>query len=329
MKRVNFSMPQLDLHRPWLWPRTYQYALFVMSGVMGAALLSPWWLRSWQAWDEANEAKSKLMSQQELTQALRAKTAQLLQDQTQSQTSFADVSVFNQLAQEQGLKFSQVGLDKPQHSPAMTALQVQQLPVHLKVQGSWNSWINWLAQWSTAAPGVTVASLELKADPQGGISAHVVAVAPQSTATETEFELSSVNIDTASPSDPFSAIDWARAQRAHVQQHPSYARLVAPELLRPRDLLETFPRERLQYVGQIASRGEVEALIKVLPPHGVNKEVQMMSVHRVRVGSHLGHDFGKVQAVQTDHLVVQELALMPTGEWQIREVRLPLHEAAP
>jgi type IV pilus assembly protein PilP len=329
MKRVNFSMPQLDIHRPWLWPRAYQYALFVASGVLGAVLLSPWWLNSWQAWDEANETQSSLLAKQELTQALRAQTAQLLQSQSKSQASFADVSALNQLAQEQGLQFYQVGLDKPQHSPAMTALQVQQLPVHLKVQGSWDGWLNWLAQWPIAAPGVTVASLELKADPRGGISAHVVAAAPQSTATEAAFELSSVNLDSFVSSDPFNAADWARAQRMHVEQHPSYARLVAPELLRPRDLLETFPRERLQYVGQIASRGELEALIKVLPPLGVKKEAQMMSVHRVRVGTHLGHDFGKVLAIQPDHLLVQELALMPSGEWQIREVRLPLHEATP
>jgi type IV pilus assembly protein PilP len=105
--------------------------------------------------------------------------------------------------------------------------------------------------------------------------------------------------------------------------------LVAPELLRPRDLLETFPRERLQYVGQIASGSETEALVKVLPSVGGKKDTPMVSVHRVRVGSHLGQDFGKVLAVQPDHLLVQELALSQTGEWQTREVRLPLLEAAP
>jgi type IV pilus assembly protein PilP len=55
----------------------------------------------------------------------------------------------------------------------------------------------------------------------------------------------------------------------------------------------------------------------------------MFSVHRVRVGSHLGQDFGKVLAVQSDQLLVQELTLTPTGEWQTREVRLPLKQAAP
>lgn len=325
----NISKFQFDWRRPWLWPRNFQNALWVGSAVLGVLLLSPWWLHSWQAWEDANAANAKLMAQHETTQALRVQTTQLLQTQNQTQAPFADVVVLNQLAQQQGLQFSQIGLNKPQHSPAMTALHMQQLPVHLKVQGSWDGWLNWLAQWPAVAPGVTVSALELKADPRGGISAQMLAVAPQSTAAESAFELSSVNLDGAASADPFSTQAWGHAQRTYAKQHPSYARLVAPELLRPRDWLESFPRERLQYVGQIASMGEVEALIKVLPPAGAHKDTSMMSVYRVRVGQHLGQDFGKVQAIESEQLVVQELALSPTGEWQAREVRLPLHEALP
>jgi Tfp pilus assembly protein PilP len=323
------SLRQLDWRQPWGWPRAFQNALFVGAGVLGVLLLSPWCVHSWQTWDAASSAQAKLLAQQEATQALRMQTAQLLQTQSQPQASWVDAVVLTQLAQQQGLQFSELGLDKPQQTTALNALHLQQLPVHLKVQGSWDGWLNWLSQWSNAAPGVTVASLELKADPGGGISAQVVAVAPQSTATESAFELSSVNLDSVAATDPFNAQGWASAQRAHAEQHPSYTRLVAPELLRPRDILETFPRERLQYVGHIASGAEVDALVKVLPPSGAKKDTQMMSVYRVRLGQRLGQDFGKVMAVHPEQLVLQELALMPTGEWQTREVRLPLQEAAP
>jgi type IV pilus assembly protein PilP len=326
MKRLNFSMPPLNWRTPWLWPRPYQSALWVGAGVWGALLVSPWWLQSWQAWDEAHAAKAQQVAQQESTQALRAQTEQLLQ--SQSQVVLADVAVLGRLAQAQGLQFAQVGLDKPQHSAAMTALHMQQLPVHLTVQGSWEGWLHWLAHGSTAAPGVTVASLELKAD-TGGVSAHVVVDVPQSTATKIALEEAIVNSNEAMPADPFSAADWAHAQRMHLQRHPSYARWVVPELARTRDWLETFPRERLQFVGQIASKGVVEALVKVLPLVGAQKDTPMMSVHRVRMGAHLGHNFGKVLAVAPDHLVLQELALMPTGEWQTREIRMPLQEALP
>ena len=329
MKGLNIALSQFDLSRPWHWPRAYQYALLLGACVLGMVLLSPWWLHSWQAWDDASEAKAKWVAQQESTQQLRALTAQLLQTASQPQPAFAEPSVLSELAQQQGLQFSHVGLDKPQHNPAMAALHMQQLPVHLNVQGSWEGWLNWLSQWPISAPGVTVSSLELKADPRGGISAQVLVVAPQSTAADAAFELSSVTLDESVSTDPFNAQAWMSAQRTHAEQHPSYARLVAPELLRPRDLLETFSRDRLQYVGQIASRGEAEALVKVLPPTGGKKDAPMMSVHRVRVGQHLGQDFGKVLAIEPDQLVVQELALNPSGEWHIREVRLPLHEAAP
>ena len=319
----------MNWREPWGWPRNLQFALFVGAGVLGVLLLSPWWLHSWYTWDEANEAQAKLLEQQVATHALHVQTAQLLQMQSQPQAALADANALTHLAQQQGLQFSQLALDKPQQSPTLHALHMQQVPVHLKVQGSWDGWLNWLAQWPIAAPGVTVASLELKADPRGGISAQVLAVAPQSTEAGASFEWPSVNVEGAAPTDPFNAQDWAHAQRAHAEQHPSYTRLVAPELLRPRNVLETYSRERLQYVGQIASGGEVDALVQVLPPVGAKKDTPMMSVYRVRVGSHLGQDFGKVLVVQPDQLVVQELVLGPQGEWHNREVRLPLHEAAP
>ncbi len=319
----------MDLRQPWLWPRAFQYALFLGAGVLGALLLSPWWLQSWQAWEEATQAQAKLVAQQEATEALRQQTAQWQQAPAQSLPALASAGALSQLAQQQGLQFSQTGLDKPVQTAALQALQLQQQQLHLKVQGSWDGWLNWLAQWPSAAPGVTVASLDLRADPKGGISAQVVAVAPQSTVAEPAFELASVDLNSTSPTDPFSAQSWANAQRAHAEQHPSYTRLVAPELLRPRDVLETFPRERLQYVGQIASGSELEALIKVLPASGLKPDAAYTPVYRVRVGGHLGQDFGKVVAVQADQVVVQELALTPIGEWLIREVRLPLQVAAP
>lgn len=323
------SLQQLDWRQPWRWPRAFQNVVWVGASVLGALFVSPWWLHSWQAWDEANAAQAKWQAQQDATQTLHAQTAQLLQAQTQPALLLADASVLTGLAQQQGLQLSQLGLHKPQQNAAMNALHLQQLPVHLKVQGAWDGWLNWLAQWPTAAPGVTVSSLELKAEPLGGISAQVVAVVVQPMMGESAFELSSVNSEAAAAADPFNAQGWTTSQRAHAEQHPSYTRLVLPELLRPRDALEAFPRERLQYVGHMASGAALEALVKVLPSNGAKKDLPMTSVYRVRLGQRLGQDFGKVMTVAPDQLLVQELALTPTGEWQTREVRLPLQEAAP
>jgi len=323
------SFLQLDWRQPWRWPRAFQNVVFVGAGVLGVLLVSPGWLHSWQTWNEVNAAQAKWEAQQDATQTLHAQTAQLWQAQNQPDWLLADATVLTRLAQQQGLQLSQLGLHKPQQNTALNALHLQQLPVHLKVQGAWDDWLNWLAQWPTAAPGVTVASLELKAEPRGGISAQVVAVVVQPMTGQSAFELSSVNSEAAAAADPFNAQGWTTSQRAHAEQHPSYTRLVLPELLRPRDVLEAFPRERLQYVGHMASGAALEALVKVLPPNGAKKDEQMTSVYRVRLGQRLGQDFGKVMGVQPDQLLVQELALTPTGEWQTRELRLPLQEAAP
>lgn len=329
MNGLRMSVKHLDWRQPWGWPRTLQHVWFVGAGVLGVLLFSPWWLHSWQMWDEVQAAQSKLLAQRVATQVLREQTAQLLQTHQQLQTSLADTTQLTQLAQQQGLQLSLLGQEKPQQSTALHALHLQQVPVHLKVQGSWDGWLNWLAQWPNAAPGVTVASLELKADPRDGISAQVLADMPQTTVIESAFQLSSVNLDGATASDPFNAQAWASAQRTQAEQHPSYLRLVAPELLRPRDVLEAYPRERLQYVGHMAFGAELEALVKVLPPAGAKKEAQMMSVYRVRLGQRLGQEFGQVLAVQPDQLLLQELAVTATGEWHTRLVRVPLQEFAP
>ena len=322
-------MPPLNWRQPWGWPMAYQRALFVCAAIIGICLLSPWWAKSWQAWDEALQAQEQLLAQQQATQDMREQTALLLQTQTDLKLSFVDTTALATLARQQGLQFSQLGVDKPLQTAALSALHIQQLPLHWQVQGSWEAWLNWLAQWPTSAPGVTVSSLELKADPRGGISAQVVAVAPQPTAHEASFALSSLSAEDTTATDPFNAQAWIHAQRMRAQQHPSYAKLVAPELLRPRATLEAFPRERLQYVGQIATGTDVEALVKVLPAAGGNKDPSMMTVHRVRVGGYLGHDFGRVIAISPDHLMLQELVLNATGEWLTREATLPLKDAAP
>ncbi len=325
----SIAMPQLDWQQPWAWPRVWQRAVFGCAGVVGVLLLSPWWCHSWQMWDEAVEAHDKLEAQQQATHELHEQTARLLQTQAVPPSAFADGAALGTLARQQGLQFSQLGIDPPLPSAALNAMRLAQLPTHLQVQGAWQSWLAWLAQWPRSAPGVAMSSLELKAGPQGGISAQVVALVLQPTGPELSFDLASVPEDGATSPDPFNAQAWGQAQRAHAQQHPSYAQLVAPELGRPHDPLEAFPRERLHYVGQISLGGAQEGLVKVLPAPGAKRELALMTVHRVRVGAHVGQNFGRVLAIAPDHLRVQELAFEPSGEWLAREVRLPLQEASP
>lgn len=315
--------------QPWTWPVAHQRASLAGAVIAGIVLASPVWLISCQEWREASEAQAQLSEQRQATLEILEVTRHLMQTQTEPKNAFVDLNELTARADQQGLQLTQVGWDLPVQTPALKVLALQQQPMHLQAHGSWDAWLGWLAHWPTAAPGVTLSSLELKADPRGGIAAQLVAVAPQSSEHDADFELASVEAAGPSPTDPFNAQVWSHLQRTHAQQHPSYARLVEPELRRPKDPLETFPRERLHYVGQISAGAELEALIKVLPVVGANKEVAMLTVHRVRVGGHLGQDFGRVLAISTEQLLVQELVLAPTGEWQSRQINLPLKETSP
>lgn len=312
---------------PWHWPRAWQFASFACACLAGALLLSPWCMSSWQSWQEATQAEAALLAQQEQTQRLLAQAAQMQATRLASPVALSDLKVLGHLAESEGLQLSQLALDKAEQSPQLQGGQMQQHPVRIGVQGPWQGWLNWLAQWPTAAPGVVVSSLELKADPKGGVRAQLLVLVPQSADSQPVFELG--NAAAQDDLDPFSAQAWAKAQRVHAAQHPSYERLVAPEMLRTRDVLEAFPRDRLQYVGHILSAQGLEALVKVLPQTSDGKTASVSSVHRVRVGNHIGQDFGKVLAVSPQALTIQELALTSAGEWKTREVFLPLVEAIP
>ncbi len=297
------------------------------AGGVGVLLLSPWWLSSWQAWDEACRARVRLEQEQASVYALRAQTAQIESQANPSHAPWASATTLNELAHLHGLHVSQLSVGKPESPAALQALQRQQQTVHIAWHGAWGEWLAWLTQWPTAAPGVTVASLELQADPHAGMRAQMGVRLPQ--ALVDPHTTPPIQSHTTVVGDPFNHHRWTQAQHTYAAQHPSFARLVLPELARPRDFLETLARERLQYVGHLSWHNDIHALLKVQPLASDKPDPASTHVHRVRVGSHLGQDFGRVLAIAPDHLLLQELVLMPTGEWQTRNVRLPLQESTP
>ena len=79
-------------------------------------------------------------------------------------------------------------------------------------------------------------------------------------------------------------------------------RQVEPDFTRPREYLERFSTDGLRMVGTINRPGQpLEAL--VLDPTG--------AVNRVRVGNHLGRNFGRVTGVEEDRISVTEI--VPDG----------------
>ena len=123
-----------------------------------------------------------------------------------------------------------------------------------------------------------------------------------------------VSYDAADLLDPFSpskVIPEKRAGSGGLQ----------PDFDRPREPLEAYPLETLKMVGVVRDKGALHALIQM---GGV--------VYQVRIGNHMGQDFGVVTGITDSEVQVKELVQDPTGQtadWVERLSTLQLQEGAP
>ena len=314
----------MDWRKPEAWPRPIQHASWVLAVVVGFVAVSPFWLLAWQDWRTEKAALTQFEAMLEDTQALDRQSVQMQARAEPLPQTFIGASEVSRSAHLNGLKPTAVAMDKAMPSASTDTLHVQQWPVHLHVAGAWASWLGWLAQWPTAMPGVTVASLDLRADAHGGVSAQVGLLSPRLLSPSSPLvQMDKVAQAAPTSRDPFDVKAWQQTQVLHAQQQPSYVLHVAPEMRRPRDPLEAFPRQQLRYVGHVSASVELQALVQVVVAD-INANVVLPQVHRVRVGDHLGQDFGQVLRVEKHQIQLRELTADPRGEWQTRQVVMPL-----
>lgn len=344
------SWPDLDWRQPWAWPQGYQRVAGLLAMCAGAALTVPLLMHVFQRHADAQGAVSAHQQRLADTQALQQHTAQLMRqvrDATphdamrhRSVHARGAWQAVIDSAHALGLQTSQLSVGSPvaaavapPSAPASASLAgaPQHSPFTLHVQGAWSAWHAWVARWPDTAPAARVVTLQMRALPQGGLSASLVLWLPQlpeapaatsKNASQTPWQLAAASdprpADAGEP-DPLDAPRWVRTQRAHAQQHPSVTPVIASEFQRPRQALEAWPRDHLHYVGHIAQDGHVQALVHASdsPAH---------PVYRVRLGDYLGQDLGRVEAITDEGLRVRELLREPSGAWLPREVMLPLEE---
>jgi len=333
----------LDLRRPWLWPDLWQWLSVAFALVGGALLIAPWWLSTWDVWTDAQQSAQTLVRVQADIRSTQQRRAQLDQDLAQRlvdssvvvQTVAVELPTVTQalahLAEREKLALSLVDWGAAVPVSALKASAVQQVPVHVQLLGAWPAWVGWWTQLPDVAPLATLSRLDLRAHPQGGWRAHVVLHMPQRlaqplTPAPLDWQLAgapSLNSGDVQFPDPMDARAWQHTQSQHAQQHPSYARWIAPELQRIRTPLEALPRERLRYVGQISQAGVQQALLRSSEGIGVAAHAP---IYRVSVGDYVGQDFGRVQTIAPDQLTLRELVRDAHGVWQPRDVTLPLEE---
>lgn len=115
--------------------------------------------------------------------------------------------------------------------------------------------------------------------------------------------------------DPFSADRLTQALRRESGVSGSGAALIAPELSRRKEPLEAYPLDTMAMVGSLDRGGERVALVRV-----------DKLLYQVRVGNHLGQNYGKVTRISAGGVELREIVQDAAGEWIERNAELQLQE---
>jgi type IV pilus assembly protein PilP len=117
----------------------------------------------------------------------------------------------------------------------------------------------------------------------------------------------------ASAADPFDMQKLAQALRR--ESRAANNDLVAPELQRRKEPLEAFPLDTMRMVGSLTKGNRLVALVRA-----------NNLLYQVRVGEHLGQNFGRVTRIDETELTLREVVQDATGDWVERTTALELQE---
>jgi type IV pilus assembly protein PilP len=121
----------------------------------------------------------------------------------------------------------------------------------------------------------------------------------------------------ASAADPFSNQKLTQALRRDTGPSSASAALLAPELARRKEPLESFPLDTMVMVGTLMKQGKPVALVKV-----------DNLLYQVRPGAYLGQNYGRILKVSESDVVLREIVQDAAGEWIERTATLQLQERA-
>ncbi|WP_432723618.1 pilus assembly protein PilP [Jeongeupia wiesaeckerbachi] len=116
--------------------------------------------------------------------------------------------------------------------------------------------------------------------------------------------------------DAFSLVEPFRASKMEVAKRSNNSGL-APNMNRPREVLENYDLEKLRMVGTLQQGKVIQALIRA--PDG--------NLYRVKPGSYMGQNFGMVTGISEGEVKLKEIVEDSGGDWVERETALPLDDA--
>lgn len=115
--------------------------------------------------------------------------------------------------------------------------------------------------------------------------------------------------------EPFSNQKLTQALKRESTQSAANGALIAPELARRKEALEVFPLDTMVLVGSLVKAGQHVALVKV-----------ENLLYQVRLGNHLGQNYGRVMKVAETEVTLREIVQDAAGEWIERTATLQLQE---
>lgn len=115
--------------------------------------------------------------------------------------------------------------------------------------------------------------------------------------------------------EPFSKEKLTQALKRESSQSSVNGALIAPELARRKEALESFPLDAMSLVGSLAKGGQPVALVKV-----------DNLLYQVRPGNHLGQNYGRVTRITETEVTLREIVQDAVGEWIERTATLQLQE---
>lgn len=114
--------------------------------------------------------------------------------------------------------------------------------------------------------------------------------------------------------DPFSNQKLSVALKQEARQPNS---LLAAEMNRRKDPLESYPTDGMAMVGSVTKGGLPVALLRV-----------DSLLYQVKLGDYLGQNFGRITRISETEVVLREIVQDAAGEWIERTSTLQLQEKA-
>lgn len=114
--------------------------------------------------------------------------------------------------------------------------------------------------------------------------------------------------------EPFSSQKLTVALKQEARQPNS---VLAAELNRRKEPLEAYPLDSMSMVGSVNKQGQ---------PYGLLRVDNLL--YQVKVGDHLGQNYGLITKISETEIVLRELVMDPGGEMTERPATLQLQERA-